>query len=153
MIESSARNKKGRFGVVVSRFNDFITRKLLKGCLEELSKCGVKESNIVVAWVPGAWEIPLAAMRLAKKKNIDAVICLGAVIRGETAHFDIVARGACDGIQKIALKTGKPAVLGVLTTENTRQALKRSEGKNNKGRDAARVAVEMVNTMATLQKI
>ena len=131
------QGKIGKFGIVVSRFNDFITLKLLAGCLDELSKCGVKESNIIVVWVPGAWEIPLVAMSLAKKKNIDAVICLGAIIRGETAHFDVVARGACGGIRKVALKTGKPAILGVLTTENTRQAERRCTGKNNKGREAA----------------
>lgn len=153
VIEGTTRSMKGRFGIVVSRFNDFITKKLLKGCLDELLKCGVKKSNIIVVSVPGAWEIPLAAMSLAQKKNIDAVICLGAVIRGETYHFEIVAQGACSGIRKVALKTGKPVILGVLTTNNTRQAVKRSEGKNNKGREAALVAVEMVNTMAMLRKI
>jgi 6,7-dimethyl-8-ribityllumazine synthase len=153
VFEGAKRSTKGKFGIVVSRFNGFVTKKLLKGCLDELLKCGVKESNIVVVSVPGAWEIPSVAMSLAKKKNIDAVICLGAVIRGETAHFDVVAYGACNGIRKVALKTGKPVVLGVLTTNNTRQAVKRSEGKNNKGREAALVAVEMVNTMALLRKI
>ena len=155
IIEGVARSKGERFGIVVSRFKDFITLRLLRGCLDELSKCGVKKSEVVVAWVPGAWEIPLVAMRLAHKKNIDAVICLGAVIRGETAHFDLVARGACDGIQQVSLTTGKPAVLGVLTTKNVNQAYKRSEekGKNNKGREAARVAVEMVNVLAKFKKI
>lgn len=153
VIEGATRSTKGKFGIVISRFNSFITKKLLKGCLDELLRCGVKESSIVVVSVPGAWEIPLVAMSLAQKKNIDAVICLGAVIRGETYHFEVVARGACSGIRKVALKTGKPVVLGVLTTNNTRQAMKRSEGKNNKGREAALVAVEMVNTMALLRKI
>lgn len=94
-------------------------------------------------------------MRLAYKKNIDAVICLGAVIRGETAHFDFVAKGACDGIQQVALATGKPAVLGVLTTKTVDQAYKRSEekGENNKGRESARVAVEMVHVLSKFKKI
>ena len=155
IIEGVMRGKGLKVGIVAARFNDFITLRLLRGCLEELWKCGVRRSDVMVVWVPGAWEIPVVALRLASKKNIDAVICLGAVIRGETAHFDIVARGACDGIQHVALKTGKPAVLGVLTTENTKQAYKRSDDKtkNNKGREAARVAIAMVHILSTAKNI
>jgi 6,7-dimethyl-8-ribityllumazine synthase len=155
IIEGVARGKGLRVGIVVSRFNDFVTLRLLRGCLEELAKCGVRKSDVIVVWVPGAWEIPVAAMKLACKKNIDAVICLGAVIRGETAHFEFVARGACDGIQQVALTTGKPAILGVLTTKTVDQAYKRSEekGENNKGRESARVAIEMVHVLAKFKKI
>lgn len=144
-----------RIGVVVSRFNDFITQRLLRGCVDELVKRGVSKSSILVVQVPGAWEIPVVAQQLALKKNIDAVICLGAVIRGETAHFDIVAQGSCSGIQQAALTTGKPVVLGVLTTENTKQAYARSSDKkrNNKGREAACVALEMIDTLLSLKKI
>lgn len=138
---------KIKIGIVVSQFNDFITRKLLDGCLDELSAHGVKKSDVVVVWVPGAWEIPVAALALAQRKNIDAVICLGAVIKGETYHFEIVAEGACAGIQQAAILSGKPVVLGVLTTYNTRQAEQRSKGKNNKGREAALVALEMIETL------
>jgi 6,7-dimethyl-8-ribityllumazine synthase len=155
IAEPAVSGKGLKIGIVVSRFNDFVTVRLLRGCLEELSKCGVRQSDSTVIWVPGAWEIPLVAMKLAAKKNIDAVICLGAVIRGETAHFDVVARGTCDGIQQVALKTGKPAILGVLTTETVEQAYKRSaeKGKNNKGREAARVAIDMVHLLAKIKKI
>lgn len=139
--------KKIKIGIVVSKFNDFITRKLLDGCLDELSTQGVKRSDMSVVWVPGAWEIPVVALALAQKKNIDAVICLGAVIKGETYHFEIVADGACAGIQQAAILSGKPVVLGVLTTYNTRQAEQRSAGRNNKGREAAVVALEMIETL------
>jgi len=155
IIEGITRGKGLKIGIIVSRFNDFVTLRLLRGCLDELTKCGVRKSEVVVVWVPGAWEIPIAAMKLAHKKNIDAVICLGAVIKGETAHFDFVARGTCDGIQQVAFATGKPAILGVLTTKTVDQAYKRSEekGGNNKGREAARVAIEMVHVLAKFKKI
>lgn len=148
ILEGSIKSKGRRYGVVVSRFNDFITKRLLDGCLKELRRCGVKDKEITVIWVPGAFEIPLAARRLNEKKSIDAVICLGAVIRGETLHFDLIARAASQGITQVALLTKKPAVFGVLTTETLDQAYKRSEEKgDNKGRDAARTAIEMVNLL------
>jgi len=153
IIQGDVKGKGIKLAVVVSRFNDFITSKLLDGCLEELSKNGVKKNDVIVAWVPGAWELPVVALQLAKKKNIHGVICLGAVIRGETPHFDFVARGACDGIQNIALSTGKPAVLGVLTTDTIDQAYKRSGKNDNKGRDAAKAALEMVHVLRKLKKI
>lgn len=150
-VEGQYKSKGKRYGIVVSRFNDFITRRLLDGCLKELKRCGVKEKEITVTWVPGAFEIPLVAMRLAEKKSIDAVICLGAVIRGETLHFDLIARAAARGIAQVALLTKKPAIFGVLTTDTVQQAYKRSEEKgDHKGRDAAQNAVEMVNLLSRL---
>ncbi|MDD3374649.1 MAG: 6,7-dimethyl-8-ribityllumazine synthase [Candidatus Omnitrophica bacterium] len=153
IIKGDLKGKGIKLGVVVSQFNDFITSKLLDGCLEELSKNGVKKTDATVVFVPGAWEIPVVALQLAKNKNIDGVICLGAVIRGETAHFDFVARGACDGIQKVALSTGKPVVLGVLTTDTIDQAYKRSNENNNKGCDVAKAVLEMVDVFKKLKKI
>ena len=147
-IEGQTRSKGKRFGIVVSRFNDFITKRLLNACLEELKRSGVKESEITVCWVPGSFEIPLVAFRLAQKKSIDAVICLGAVIRGETLHFDLIARQVTKGIAQVALLTEKPVLFGVLTTDTVDQAYKRSQPKgDNKGSDAARSAVTMVNLL------
>ena len=150
-IKKFSRGKKKKFAVVVSHFNEFITKNLLTGCLAEFVRSGVKKTDITVVWVPGAWEIPIAALKLAKKKNIAAVICLGCVIRGETAHFDFVARGACDGIGQVALSTGKPVVLGVLTTDTVRQAEERSKLKgNNKGQEAAEAAIAMAGILDKL---
>ena len=147
-IQGQTKGSTQRIAVIVSRFNEFITKKLLKGCLDGLKKNGIKEANITVAWVPGSFEIPLTALKFASKKNIDAVICLGAVIRGETIHFDLVAQAAKDGILKIGLETGKPVVFGVITTETVNQAYARSEEKgDNKGRDAALTAIEMLNLL------
>ena len=142
--------KGKQFAIVVSKFNEVITKRLLKGCLQELQKQGAGEKNITVVWVPGSFEIPVAAQRLAGKKTIDAVICLGAVIRGETIHFDLVARAAAEGITQVALLTKKPVIFGVITTETVAQAYKRSEKGNNKGKDAAEAAVEMVNLLSKL---
>ena len=151
MAKSSARLKpsKKKFAVVVARFNDFITRRLLKACLQELIHQGIKNDAITTVWVPGSFELPIVAKKLALKKNIDAVICLGAVIRGETFHFELVAREAARGIQNAALETLKPVILGVLTTDNINQAYKRSEETKgpNKGRDAALAAIEMVDLL------
>lgn len=144
---STLKSKGKKFGIVVSRFNDFVTTRLLEGCLAELKSHGVKDRDVVLAWVPGAFEIPVTALKLAKKKNIDAVICLGAVIRGETIHFDLIAKSVAEGISQAALLTGKPCVFGVLTTDTIDQAYKRSEKGKNKGQEAACVALEMVNTL------
>ncbi len=135
-----------KIAIVVSRFNEFITKKLLDGCFKELLRLGVKENDITVAWVPGAFEIPVAALKFARKKNIDAVICLGAVIRGETMHFELVAQGAAFGITKVALRTGKPVIFGILATETVDQATKRC-GRENKGIEAARNALQMANLL------
>ena len=145
-IKMSVKNIK--IAVVVSQFNDFISERLLSACLRELGRGGVKKENIAVVWVPGSFEIPVTALKFAKKKAIDAVICLGAVIRGETFHFELVAYGAAQGIMQASLMTGKPVIFGVLSTENVKQAHKRSENKGeNKGRDAAKAALEMIDLL------
>lgn len=151
IIEGSYKSQGRRFAIVVSRFNDFITKRLLRVCCQELLRCGLKGDQITVVWVPGSFEIPVAAGRLAKKKNIDAVICLGAVIRGETLHFELIARAAAEGIAQVAQNSGKPVIFGVLTTDTVDQAYKRSQEKgDNKGRDAARSAIAMVNVLKQL---
>ena len=147
-LQSSSKSKGKKFAIVVSRFNEFITKKLLDGCLQELLKLGVQKNEITVAWVPGAFEIPVVALKLARKKDIDTVICLGAVIRGETMHFELVAQGAASGIAQAALMTGKPVIFEILTTETIDQAAKRcGQNGENKGIAAARNAVEMVNLL------
>lgn len=140
--------KKKKIGIVVSQFNEFITKRLWDGCLDELSKNGVKKSETVIVTVPGSFEIPVAALKLARKKSIDAVICLGAVIKGETLHFELVAEGAAQGILRVSLMTGKPVIMGVLATDTVNQAYKRSEIKGeNKGREAALTAIEMLKVL------
>ncbi|MBI3314442.1 MAG: 6,7-dimethyl-8-ribityllumazine synthase [Candidatus Omnitrophica bacterium] len=141
--------KKARIAIVASCFNDFITKALLNACCMELKRCGLKEDQITTVWVPGTFEIPVAALTLAKKKNVDAVICLGAVIRGETYHFEIIANEGARGIMEASLATGKPVIMGVLTADTVDQAQKRAQDKGgpNKGRDAARAAVAMVHLL------
>jgi 6,7-dimethyl-8-ribityllumazine synthase len=140
-----------RIAIVASSFNDFITKGLLNACLTELRHQGLKEKQITTVWVPGSFEIPLAALKLAKRKDIDAVICLGAVIRGETYHFEVVANECARGIMDASLAAGKPVIMGVLTTNTVAQARARSGGKGlNKGRVAATDALEMI---ALLKKI
>ncbi|HLF17336.1 MAG TPA: 6,7-dimethyl-8-ribityllumazine synthase [Candidatus Omnitrophota bacterium] len=137
-----------RIAIVASEFNGFITKRLLKACLAQLTKCGVREKDVTVCWVPGSYELPLTALTLAKKKNIHAVICLGCVIRGETFHFELVAQGAARGIMEASLMSGKPVIFAVLTTDTLAQAKKRSQEKgDNKGLDAAVAAVHMANLM------
>ncbi len=132
-----------RVGVVVARFNEPITSELLAGCVAELRERGVAETDLTVAWVPGAFELPLVAKRMASNGRCDAVVCLGAIIRGETAHFDYVAMGATQGILNAGLDTGKPVVFGVLTVDTHQQALDRIGGKEgHKGREAALTAIE-----------
>ncbi len=139
--------------IVVSRFNDFITEKLLEACLNQLVLYGIKKESVSVIWVPGALELPVVALQLARKKSIKVVICLGAVIRGETYHFEVVAQNAARGISEVALRTGKPCIFGVLTTDTVDQAYRRSKKRGvNKGRDAADAAVEMINILAMLQR-
>lgn len=135
-----------RFGIVVSRFNDFITGRLLDGALDALRRHGADEGQIAVARVPGAYEIPLAAKRLAASGQFDAVICLGAVIRGATPHFDYVASEVAKGVAAAGLETGVPMAFGVLTTDTIEQAVERAGTKaGNKGFDAACSAIEMAN--------
>ena len=138
-----------KIAVVISRFNDFVTKNLLDGCLKELKKSGYKDAQISVTWVPGALELPLAALKWAKKKDIAGVICLGAVIRGDTYHFELVANESARGIMDVALKVGKPVIFGVLSTDTVQQANDRSrtDGGDNKGRDAAQALVDMLDVL------
>lgn len=143
---------KGRkFAVVVSRFNEFLSSKLVEGCLDTLVRHGAAENVQEVVWVPGAFEIPLIALKMAKSKKYDAVICLGTVIRGATPHFEFIASEAAKGVAKVALDTGVPCVFGVITADNLEQAIERAGTKDgNKGRDAALSAIEMANLYAKL---
>jgi len=135
-----------RVGIVVSRFNEFITNKLLSGSLDGLKRHGVNEDNIDIAWVPGAFEIPLMAKKLAETNKYDAVITLGTVIRGSTSHYDYVCNEVAKGVSQTALTTGVPVIFGVLTTENIEQAIERAGTKaGNKGWEAAVSAIEMGN--------
>ena len=136
------------FGIVVGRFNEFVSNKLLTGALDALKRHGVAENDIEVAWVPGAFEIPLAAKKMAKSDKYDAVICLGAVIRGDTPHFDYVCAEASKGVAKIGLDTELPVMFGIITTDTIEQAIERAGTKaGNKGWDAAMGALEMANLM------
>lgn len=135
-----------KVGIIASRFNSFIVQKLLDGAVDGLVRHGVAEENITAAWVPGAFEIPLAAQRMAAMEEYDAVICVGAVIRGSTTHYDYVCAEVSKGIANVSLKTGKPVLFGVITTENIEQAIERAGSKaGNKGFDCALSAIEMVN--------
>ena len=141
-----ASNEK--FCIIISRFNDFIGSKLLSGAIDELRRHGVNQENIDIVKVPGAFEIPLAAQKFAKTGNYDAIITLGAIIRGATAHFDYVSAELSKGIASVSLQTGIPVIFGVLTTENIEQAIERAGTKaGNKGSDAAKAAIEMANLM------
>ncbi len=140
-----------RVGIIAARFNDHIVVALRDGALRALARVGVADSDIIEIWVPGAFEVPLAALTLAESAKVDAVICLGAVIRGDTAHFDFVAGQAARGIQDAQLTTGIPIMFGVLTVENEQQAIDRSgPGLDNKGDEAALGAVEMVHVLRRL---
>jgi 6,7-dimethyl-8-ribityllumazine synthase len=142
-----------RIAVIAARFNEVVTSRLLQGALDGLRHHGVADEDVDVAWVPGAFEIPLVAQRLAASGDYDAVICLGAVIRGETAHFDLVAGQSAAGIREAAEATGVPVTFGVLATETLEQALDRSGGKHgNKGWDAATAAIEMASLLEQLPK-
>lgn len=141
-----------KVGIVVARFNEFITSRLLGGALDGLKRRGVEEAHIHTAWVPGAFEIPLIASKMAKSGNYDAVICLGAVIRGSTSHYDYVCNEVSKGIAAVSLETGVPVMFGVITTENIEQAIERSGSKaGNKGFECAEGAVEMVNLIRSLE--
>jgi 6,7-dimethyl-8-ribityllumazine synthase len=140
-----------KFGVVISRFNEFITSKLLSGCEDALVRHETDGNNIDVFWVPGAFEIPLIAQKVAATKRYDAVICLGAVIRGATPHFDYIAAEVSKGVANVGLATGTPIVFGVLTTDTIEQAIERAGTKmGNEGTSAAMVAIEMANLIKTI---
>jgi len=139
------------FGLVVSRFNEFVTSRLLAGAMEVLTKAGVDEDDILVVRVPGAFELPLVVRRLAKSGKFDAIICLGAVIRGETPHFEFISAESSRGIAQASIDFGLPVIFGVLTTDTPQQALERAgELERNRGADAARTAVEMANLLRQL---
>ena len=148
--------KNKRFAIIVARFNEFITKQLLEGAIDTLLRHGVKESDVEVTWVPGSFEIPVAAQKIAsglttrqgRGKKVNAIIALGAVIRGETPHFDYVCGESAKGISQVALQTGVPVAYGIITAENTEQAIERAGLKQgNKGRDAAMTALEMANLL------
>lgn len=144
--------KDMKIGIVVARFNEFITSKLLGGAIDGLIRHNVSEENIDVAWVPGAFEIPLIASKMAALKKYDAVLCLGAVIRGSTSHYDYVCNEVSKGIASISLESGIPVMFGVITTENIEQAIERAGTKaGNKGFDCAVSAVEMVNLIREIE--
>ncbi|WGE88442.1 6,7-dimethyl-8-ribityllumazine synthase [Actinobacillus equuli subsp. haemolyticus] len=140
-----------KFGIVTARFNDFINDKLLSGAIDTLVRHGADENDIDTAWVPGAFEIPLVAKKMATGGKYDAVICLGTVIRGSTTHYDYVCNEAAKGIGAVALETGVPVIFGVLTTENIEQAIERAGTKaGNKGSECALGAIEMVNVLKAI---
>ena len=151
VIEGFLTGKGLKMAIVVSRFNEFITSKLLGGALDALHRNEVADDDVTVCWVPGAFEIPIIAKKLAESKKYDAVICLGAVIRGSTTHYDYVCAEVSKGVAAVGLSTGVPTIFGVVTTENIEQAIERSGTKaGNKGADAAVSAIEMANLMKNI---
>ena len=150
-FEGMLLGKGLKFGLVVARFNEFFTQKLLEGAQDALLRHGVNEEDIEVAWVPGSFEIPLTALKLAQSKRYDAIICLAAVIRGGTPHWEYIAAEATKGIAKVGLETGLPVINGIITTDTLEQAIERSGTKaGNKGFEAAVSAIEMVNLIKAI---
>jgi 6,7-dimethyl-8-ribityllumazine synthase len=148
MYEGNLGAEGLRFGIIAARFNEFITSKLLGGAMDALKRHGAMEENIELAWVPGAFEIPLVAQKMAASTKYDAVICLGTVIRGNTPHFDYVCAEVSKGVAHVSMATGIPVIFGVLTTETIEQAVERAGTKaGNKGFDSAVAAIEMVNLL------
>ena len=148
LLEGKLLAEGQRIGIVAGRFNEFITSKLLSGAMDGLLRHDVQDADVHVAWVPGAFEIPLVASKMAKSGKYDAVICLGAVIRGSTSHYDYVCNEVSKGIATVSLESGVPVLFGVLTTENIEQAIERAGTKaGNKGYDCAVSAIEMVNLL------
>ncbi|HIV17610.1 MAG TPA: 6,7-dimethyl-8-ribityllumazine synthase [Candidatus Alectryocaccobium stercorigallinarum] len=152
LVEGKVVAPKGmKVGIVASRFNEIIVNKLLGGAVDGLVRHGVDEKNITAAWVPGAFELPLVAKKMALSGNYDAVICVGAVIRGDTSHYDLVCNETAKGIAQASLSTGVPVLFGIVTTENIEQAIARAGSKaGNKGYDCALSAIEMVNLISQL---
>ncbi len=150
-IEGKLISADKKYGIVVSRFNEFITNKLLGGAVDALTRHGVNDEDITVAWTPGAFEIPVVVKKMVDSENYDAVLALGAVIRGGTPHFDYVANEVSKGVSQVALNAGIPVLFGVLTTDTIEQAVERAGTKaGNKGFDSAVAAIEMVNLMEQL---
>lgn len=151
VFEGSFAAPAGRFAVVAARFNHFVVEQLVNGAFDACKRHGVSDDAVDVIWVPGSFEIPLVAQRLAASKKYAAVVCLGAVIRGDTDHYDYVAGGAANGVAQAALSTGVPVIFGILTCDTVEQAVNRAGAKSgNKGFDAAMTAIEMVNLLAQL---
>ncbi len=152
IISGNLIAKGKKFGVVASRFNDFITKELVSGCLDALVRHGADDKDVVLVWTPGAFEIPVVAQKMAKSKDYDAVICLGTVIRGSTPHFDYIAAEVAKGIAKVSADTGLPVIFGVITADTIEQAIERAGTKEgNKGADAAVSAIEMAHVMAQIK--
>jgi 6,7-dimethyl-8-ribityllumazine synthase len=146
VIEGKLLAKGQTFGLVASRFNDFMTKDLVSGCTDTLIRHGAEDKDITVVWVPGAFEIPLIAQKMAKSKSFDALICLGTIIRGATPHFDYIASEVAKGIAKVSLDNGLPVIFGIITADSIEQAIERAGSKDgNKGKDAALSAIEMIN--------
>lgn len=153
VLEGNLIAENLKFAIVAGRFNEFITNKLIGGALDALKRHGADENNIELVWVPGSFEIPLIAKKLAEQKRFDAVICLGAVIRGATPHFDYVSSEVSKGVANVGLETGVPVIFGVLTTDTIEQAIERAGTKaGNKGFDAAMTAIETANLVKLLAK-
>lgn len=152
VVEGKLVAKEGmKVGIIASRFNEFIVSKLLSGAVDGLVRHGVEEENITATWVPGAYEIPVVASKMAQSEKYDAVICVGTVIRGATSHYDYVCNEVSKGIAQVGLNTGVPVLFGIVTTENIEQAIERAGTKaGNKGYDCALSAIEMVNLMEQL---
>ena len=151
MIEGYISGRGLKFGIVAARFNEFIVSKLVGGALDTLHRHETADSDIDVAWVPGAFEIPLAAKKMAESGKYNAVLCLGAVIRGSTTHYDYVCNEVSKGVAQVGLQTGVPTIFGVVTTENIEQAIERAGTKaGNKGADAAMAAMEMASLLGKL---
>jgi len=151
IVEGNLQAKGLKFAIIVSRFNDFISERLLGGALDAFVRSGALDADIQVIKVPGAWEIPLTAKKLAEKQTCDAIVCLGAVIRGSTPHFEYVSAEVSKGIAAVSLEHRIPVTFGVLTTDNIEQAIERAGSKaGNKGWDAAQAAIEMANLMKKL---
>ncbi len=151
VVEGKLVNEGIKVGIVAARFNEIIVNKLVGGALDSLRRHDVPDENVIVAWVPGAFEIPVVAQKMAQSDEYDAVICLGAVIRGATSHYDVVVNEVSKGIAQVALVAGKPVMMGVLTTDTIEQAVERAGSKaGNKGSECATGAIEMVNLMRQL---
>lgn len=152
-IKAELIGKQKSFGIVVSRFNDFITSKLVEGAVDTLTRHGVSDNSIDIVYVPGSFEIPQIAQKMARSKKYDAIICLGTLIKGDTPHFDYIASIASKGIAKVSMDTDIPCIFGIITAESLEQAIERAGTKSgNKGRDAAISAIEMANLSERLKK-
>ena len=151
VFQGAADGRGRRVAVVAGRFNEYVTKHLVEGCLDTLERHGVPRDRVDLVWVPGAFEIPTAARRLAKRGDVDAIIALGCVIRGETPHFDHICRETARGVAEIGRRTGVPTIFGVLTVDTLEQAIERAGAKlGNKGREAAEAAIEMANLVRSI---